>query len=113
MSTIKEAFEQFREGVRRLPEMAPPKRDIPDEERVRIFKETVIKNVAPHEAMDLETCLHCGICAEACHYYVATQDAKYTPIRKLELMRRVYQREISPNRWLRRLFTRDITAQDL
>lgn len=113
MTVSEEAFEQFRAGVGMLSEMAPPATERTDEERVRIFKNTVIKKIMPHEAMDLETCVHCGMCAEACHYYVATEDPKYTPIRKLELTRRVYQREVSPNRWLRRLLTRDITAQEL
>ncbi|MGB5253594.1 MAG: (Fe-S)-binding protein [Sedimenticolaceae bacterium] len=113
MSVSKEAFEQFRAGVGMLSEMAPPATERSAEERVRIFKNTVIKSILPHEAMDLETCVHCGMCAEACHYYVTTRDPKYTPIRKLELTRRVYQREVSPNRWLRRLLTRDVTAQEL
>ena len=113
MSISKELFEQFRAGVRQLPDMVPPMTERSGEERVRIFKNTVIKKILPHEAMDLETCVHCGMCAEACHYYVATQDPKYTPVHKLALARRAYQREVSPNRWLRRLLTRDITAQEL
>lgn len=113
MTIDMQAFEQFRAGVKRLPEMVPPAPEMSDQERVQIFKQTVIDSITPHQAMDLETCVHCGICAEACHYYVTTQDAKYTPIRKLDLLRRVYQREVSPNRWLRKLLTRDITAQQL
>lgn len=113
MNVDMEAFEQFREGVKRLPEMVPPAPEMPDEERVRLFKETIIESITPHEAMDLETCVHCGMCAEACHYYVVTQDAKYTPIRKLDLVRRVYRRELSPTRWLHKLLTRDISAEEL
>ena len=63
--------------------------------------------------MELETCIHCGMCAEACHFYEATHEAKYTPIHKVQLVRRVYRRELSSMRWFNRLFTRDITAQDL
>ena len=37
-----------------------------------------------------------GLCAEACHFYVTTGDPKYTPIRKLDLLRRTYLREASP-----------------
>lgn len=30
-----------------------------------------------------ESCVHCGLCAEACHFYQATKDPKYTPAYKL------------------------------
>ena len=30
-----------------------------------------------------EACVHCGLCAEACHFYQATKDPKYTPAYKL------------------------------
>ena len=39
------------------------------------------------------SCVHCGICAEACLFYEATNDPKYTPINKLEPMRRVWKQE--------------------
>ena len=92
MNINMDAFDQFREGVSRLPEMIPPAPEMADDERVRRFKKTIIESVAPHQAMDLEPCVHCGACAEACHYYVPTQDAKYTPIRTLDMLRRVYRR---------------------
>jgi Fe-S oxidoreductase len=37
--------------------------------------------------------VHCGICAEACLFYTETGDPKYTPIHKLEPLRRVYEQE--------------------
>jgi Fe-S oxidoreductase len=39
------------------------------------------------------SCVHCGLCAEACLFYLETGDPKYTPIRKLEPMRRVWEQE--------------------
>ncbi len=39
------------------------------------------------------SCVHCGLCAEACLFYVETGDPKYTPIRKLEPLRRVWEQE--------------------
>ena len=63
--------------------------------------------------MELETCIHCGMCSEACHFFEATRDPKYTPIHKVHLVRSVYRRELSPLRWFNRLFIRDITAKDL
>jgi Fe-S oxidoreductase len=39
------------------------------------------------------SCVHCGLCAEACLFYTETGDPKYTPIHKLEPLRRVYEQE--------------------
>jgi Fe-S oxidoreductase len=113
MSMNMEAFAQFREGVKKLPEMAPPAAQMSEQQRVQAFKKTIVESIKAHQAVGLETCVHCGMCAQACHYFVATQDAKYTPIRKLAPLRRVYHRELSPLRWLVRLVTRDITAKEL
>jgi Fe-S oxidoreductase len=64
-------------------------------------------------AIDLETCIHCGMCAEACHFYEATHDERYTPAHKFDPLRRFYRRELSPMRWLYRPFTRKVDANDL
>src|SRR5512143_1157016 len=47
-------------------------------------------------ALHLESCVRCGLCAQACHFHRVTGDAKYTPIHKLEPLRRAYLREASP-----------------
>lgn len=47
-------------------------------------------------AFRLESCIHCGICADACHFYIATEDPKYTPIWKVEPFKQAYKRESSP-----------------
>jgi Fe-S oxidoreductase len=39
------------------------------------------------------SCVSCGLCAEACIFYRETEDPKYTPIHKLDLMRRMWSRE--------------------
>jgi Fe-S oxidoreductase len=39
------------------------------------------------------SCVHCGLCAEACLFYTETGDPRYTPIYKVEPMRRLWQRE--------------------
>jgi len=55
-------------------------------------------------ALRLEACIHCGMCADACHFYIATEDPKYTPILKVEPFKQAYKREASPfapiYRWL-------------
>jgi len=39
------------------------------------------------------SCVNCGLCAEACLFYTETGDPRYTPIYKLEPMRRLWRRE--------------------
>lgn len=39
------------------------------------------------------SCVHCGMCADACLFYTETGNPKYTPIHKLEPLRRVWQQE--------------------
>ena len=41
----------------------------------------------------LSSCVHCGLCAEACLFYTETREPKYAPVRKLEPLRRVWSRE--------------------
>jgi Fe-S oxidoreductase len=105
-------YQQFRAGLLGLAERVPPV-ELPDAERVRRAKAVFLQKIDAHVATDLEACVHCGQCAEACHFYVGTQEAKYTPIHKLDLLRRFYRRELAPMRWLYRLVIRDITVADL
>ncbi|PHS78445.1 MAG: heterodisulfide reductase [Rhodospirillaceae bacterium] len=46
------------------------------------------------------SCVNCGLCAEACIFYRATEDPKYIPIKKLDLMRRVWSREFTLFGWI-------------
>jgi Fe-S oxidoreductase len=41
------------------------------------------------------SCVHCGICAQACPFYLETGDPKYTPILKVEPLRRVWESEFT------------------
>jgi Fe-S oxidoreductase len=41
------------------------------------------------------SCVHCGLCAHACPFYLETGDPKYTPVLKLEPLRRVWEREFT------------------
>lgn len=41
------------------------------------------------------SCVHCGLCAEACLFYTETGDPRYTPINKVEPMRRVWERDFT------------------
>jgi len=39
------------------------------------------------------SCVHCGMCAQACPFFVETGDPKYTPIHKVEPLRRLWEQE--------------------
>ena len=41
------------------------------------------------------SCVHCGVCAQACSFYLETGDPKYTPILKLEPLRLVWEAEFT------------------
>ncbi|MDP1527783.1 MAG: (Fe-S)-binding protein [Rhodoferax sp.] len=67
-----------------------------DAARVDAALHSFVSEFGVTAALHMESCVRCGLCAQACHFYLATGDAKYTPIRKLELFRRSYLREASP-----------------
>jgi Fe-S oxidoreductase len=56
---------------------------------ISVLKEVIDAPIASY----FSSCVHCGLCAEACLFYTETGDPKYTPIYKLEPLRRVYQQE--------------------
>jgi len=53
------------------------------------FKEVIDTPIASY----FSSCVHCGLCAEACLFHNETGDPKYTPIHKLEPLRRVWKQE--------------------
>ncbi len=57
---------------------------------------TYIKEVGAAVAAQLDACTRCGICAEACHFYIATGKPEYTPVWKVELVRRLYEQRFTP-----------------
>lgn len=67
-----------------------------DEARVEAAMLSFASEFGVTAALHMESCVHCGLCAQACHFHVATGDPKYTPIHKLEPFRRAYLREASP-----------------
>lgn len=105
-------FRGFAEQIKMLPGMARPT-DCPEEERVGRAKAVFDQKIDRAKAVHLESCVHCGMCAEACQFYVQTEDPGLTPIHKLDLIKRYYRREKSPMRWLNRMIEPDITVDDL
>ncbi len=47
----------------------------------------------------LESCVKCGQCATACHFYEVTGDPKYTPAYKLFPMAKAHKKTKAPWRW--------------
>src|SRR5512141_1204297 len=67
-------------------------------------------------AFQLESCVHCGLCADACHFHLVTGDPRYTPLYKLRPMLRAYRRESAPLARLRKWFglaPPEVTAAEL
>lgn len=61
------------------------------EKGIRFIKEQIDAPVASF----FSACVRCGLCAEACLFYTQTGDPRYTPIHKVELMRRVWESEFT------------------
>ncbi len=80
------------------------------EKGIRMIREQIDAPVASF----FTSCVHCGMCADACHFYVQTGDPRYTPINKVEPMRRIWEQDYTL--WGRIKATlglsRKVTAQD-
>jgi Fe-S oxidoreductase len=107
-----DVFHGFLQAIHHLPEMAQPDA-LTDAERLGRAKAVMRAKTDRGLALDLEACVNCGYCSEACHFYQSTNDPKYSPSRKLDLLRRVHARETSAFAPLKRLFLPDITLDDL
>ncbi len=67
-----------------------------DPDRVDAAMRSFVREFGSTAALHMESCVRCGLCAEACHFYLATGEPKYTPVWKLEPFRRAYVREAGP-----------------
>ncbi len=67
------------EGIdRRLDEI-----DLDEVERV--IRETLDKETAARLKVYVETCVHCGLCSEGCHYFLShDKDPRYAPVSKVK-----------------------------
>jgi len=61
------------------------------EKGINAFKRQVDSTVAAF----FSSCVHCGLCAEACLFYTETGDPKRTPINKTEPLRRIWKSEFT------------------
>jgi Fe-S oxidoreductase len=63
------------------------------ENKVKSALEMLNKQLNQPLATALEVCARCGICAEACHYYVADPKPENIPAARAESLRQVYRSE--------------------
>lgn len=61
------------------------------EKGINALKRQVDSSVAAF----FSSCVHCGLCAEACLFYTETGDPKRTPINKTEPLRRIWKSEFT------------------
>ena len=63
----------------------------------------------------MDSCVHCGACADKCHYFIGTGDPKNMPVARQELMRSVYRRYFTlPGKFFPKLVgARDLTKDVL
>lgn len=62
-----------------------------------------VSQIGRAAAFQLEACVNCGQCAEACHFYLVTRNPRYTPIYKLRPALQAYQRQCAPFASLKRV----------
>lgn len=74
---------------------APPETPL-DPASVDRAMRSFLADIGPASALALDSCIHCGRCAEACQFYVQTEDPRYTPIHKIAPFQQAYQREMGP-----------------
>jgi Fe-S oxidoreductase len=58
------------------------------EKGLSVFKNQENSKLVTH----LNSCVHCGLCAESCIYFLATGDDRFTPARKVDLVASIYRR---------------------
>jgi Fe-S oxidoreductase len=87
----------------------------PDDAHVAKAMRGFLADIGPSSALALDSCIHCGRCAEACQFYVQTGDPRYTPIHKIAPFKQAYEREMGPFGFAYKLFglTPKISADEL
>lgn len=88
---------------------------VPAADRVTGAMRGFVREFGRTASVYLESCIHCGMCAHACHFYEVTHDPVYTPIWKVEPFKQAYKREYGPFAPFYRLLhlTPAVTAEHL
>lgn len=71
---------------------------------IALLKERITR----HLASSMVACVHCGMCAESCHYVLARpDDPTMTPAYKADYIRRIFKRHLD---WTGRIFPKWVNA---
>lgn len=62
------------------------------ESEMRLFVDSLEKNMTAEDVVNLEACMDCKQCGEACAWYLVTGDEKLHPTHKTNFVRSIYQR---------------------
>ncbi len=76
----------------------------------KAYEELEKRHSRPLAVAASNLCVHCGLCIDQCHYYMATPDPEISPVAKAEHVRRAIK---SRHDWLGRLFPRWVGAKEL
>ncbi len=87
--------------------------DLTDDQRVENAMRSFVRDFGRAAAMYMESCVSCGLCAEACHFFETTGDPRFTPIYKIEPFKRAYQREVGPFAPIYKLLKPAVKAKQL
>lgn len=71
-----------------------------------VFKSKITDEYATY----MDSCVHCGLCAESCHYFLTSGDPTDMPAHKMELVASVFKRYFN---WLGQHFPNMVGARDL
>ncbi len=61
------------------------------EKALQVFKEKIDYRLAAY----MNSCVHCGLCADSCHYYLTHQDIQSIPAYKLNLVTGIFKKYFS------------------
>ena len=75
------------EFVEKIEQLSPEERD----KALSVFKGKIHREYAAY----LNSCVHCGLCADSCHYYLTDGDIKSMPVYKLGLVTKVFKKYFS------------------
>ena len=73
---------------------------------LRVFRDKITSEYAAY----LNSCVHCGLCAESCHYYLTDGELESTPAYKVGLVASVFKRQFG---LAGRVFPAWVGAKDL
>jgi Fe-S oxidoreductase len=87
------------------------RREMPDtKDNVTIALEVMEKGLTRQMETWLNVCAHCGLCNDACHYFLSTNDPHLVPTFKTDKLRNVWRKK---HDWIGQVFPWWVGAVDL